>query len=167
MSFTAQPPISLTILRRGDMLLVDATTGHHLWAERYDRPLQDIFGLQDEIVQQIIANLRVEMREVELARVRRTPTDNLTAYDYVLRGCDSAHQLTPEANAQARQMYEQAITLDPYYAVAYEALAWTYWLDWAWWSPDLKNRERAFELAQKALALDDALPGAHGQTSCP
>jgi len=66
--------------------LIDATTDHHLWAERYDRPLTDIFALQDEITQQIVANLWVEVGQAELERVRRIPTENLTAYDYVLRG---------------------------------------------------------------------------------
>src|SRR2546422_8227219 len=64
--------------------LVDATTDHHLWAERYDRPLTDIFAVQDEIVQQLVTTLRVEVQEAELERVRRIPTTNLSAYDSLL-----------------------------------------------------------------------------------
>jgi TolB-like protein/class 3 adenylate cyclase/Tfp pilus assembly protein PilF len=142
--------------------LVEATSGYHLWAERYDRPLQDIFALQDEIVQQMIANLQVKVFEAELERVKRIPTNNLTAYDYLLRGAEYYRHLTKETNAQARQLWEKAIELDPKYAEAYAALGWTYWLEWIWqWSQDPKTLERAFALAQRTIALDDSLPGAH------
>ena len=65
---------------------IDATTGYHLWAERYDRPCKDIFAVQDEIVQKIVAKLKVELTLAEQERVRRIPTDNLKAYDSDLRG---------------------------------------------------------------------------------
>ncbi len=107
--------------------LVDTTTGHHLWSERYDRELKDIFALQDEIIQQIVGNLNVEVQRAELVRVRRTPTNNLTAYDYLLRGMELYQRLTQETNVQARQMYEKALELDPTYATAYALLSTTYW----------------------------------------
>ena len=66
--------------------LVDATTGYHLWAERYDRDLQDIFAVQDEVTQKIVFALKVKLTEGEQARFRQAPTDNLDAYDYYLRG---------------------------------------------------------------------------------
>ena len=142
--------------------LVDATTGHHLWSERYDRELKDIFALQDEIIQQIVVNLNVEIRQAELARVRRTPTNNLTAYDYLLRGMELLQRFTKETNAQARQMFEKALELDPQYAEAYAALGLTYHLELVWqWSQDPQTLERWFALAQRALALDDSLPLAH------
>ncbi len=97
-------------------------TGGHLWSERYDRPMKDIFVLQDEIVEQIVANLRVEVQEAERERVRRIPTENLNAYDSFLRGMEYNWRLTKEANAQARQMFEHAIELDPTYAAAFAAL---------------------------------------------
>ncbi|HEV8718235.1 MAG TPA: tetratricopeptide repeat protein [Candidatus Binatia bacterium] len=142
--------------------LVDATSGHHLWAERYDRELTDIFALQDEITQQIVTALRVEVREAERERVRRIPTNNFTAYDAVLRGLEYYWRLTQEANIQARQLWERAIELDPQYAEAYAWLGWSYLTEWTWqWSRDPQTLEQAFTLAQKAIVLDDSLPAAH------
>jgi len=142
--------------------LVDATTGHHLWAERYDRPLTDIFALQDAITQQIVTMLKDEVMMAEFARVRRTPIQNLTAYDAFLRGVEYAQRFTQEANAQARQMFAKAIDVDPNYARAYAALGSTYRVDWvAQWTQDPQALERALELAQKAVLLDDAEPSAH------
>jgi adenylate cyclase len=142
--------------------LVEASTGHHLWSERYDRELKDIFALQDEIIQQIVANLNVELWQAELERVRRTPTNNLTAYDYLLRGAELSQRMTKETTGQARQMFEKAIELDPTYALAYTALGGTYHVEWVWqWSQDPQTLERWFALAQQALALDDSLPRAH------
>src|SRR5262245_28741483 len=71
--------------------LVDATTGGHLWAERYDRELQDIFALQDEVTQKIVAALQVKLTKAEQEHLGRAPTDNLEAYDYSLRGWESLH----------------------------------------------------------------------------
>jgi adenylate cyclase len=142
--------------------LVDATTGYHRWAERYDRPLQEIFALQDEITQKIVTALKVQLTQEEQARFRRFPTHNLEAYDALLRGLESANRYTPETNAQARRMFERAIELDPQYAAAYVSLAWTYWVEWVFqWSRYPQTLERAFALAQQAVALDDALPVAH------
>jgi TolB-like protein/Tfp pilus assembly protein PilF len=144
--------------------LIDATNGSHQWAERYDRPFKDIFALQDEIVQKIVANLQVEVREAELARVRRIPTDNLTAYDSYLRGVEAHIRYTKEANIQAQQFFERAITLDPQYAQAYAALSATYIAEWIWrWSADPQTLERALALAQQALALDDSLAHARAR----
>jgi len=142
--------------------LVDATTGHHLWTERYDRLLQDLFAVQDEIRQQIVAALRVKVQQAELERVRRIPTDNLTAYDHVLRGMEYLRPVTKEANAQARLMFEQAVVLDPQYAVAYALVGFTYFTEWFMgWDRDPQILEQALALAQKARTLDDSLPVAH------
>ena len=141
--------------------LVDATTGGHLWAERYDQELKELFALQDAITQQIVGALRVEVREAEQARVRRISTDNLTAYNAWLRGLEYHWRFTKEGNAQARQLFERAIELDPQYADAYASLGWTYFLEWVWWDHDPLLLERAGELAHHALALDDSLPEAH------
>src|SRR5262249_19689985 len=140
--------------------LIDGPSGGHVWSERYDRPLTDIFAVQDEIVQQLVTTLRVEVREAEQERVRRIPTRNLTAYDALLRGAEYLHRITKEGVAQARPLIEQAIALDPQYAAAYAGLGWTYWEE-SHWSPDPQHLERAFALAQQALALDDSLASAH------
>ncbi|HJY82096.1 MAG TPA: adenylate/guanylate cyclase domain-containing protein [Candidatus Binatia bacterium] len=146
--------------------LIDATTGYHLWTERYDRPMKDIFVLQDEIVQQIVANLRVEVPEAELERVQRIPTENLNAYDFNLRGMEALTrallETNKEARAQAQQMFEKAIELDPQYAEAYAGLSFTYSLDWLYlWNPTPQVLEHWSELARKAIALDPALPAPH------
>ncbi len=142
--------------------LVNATTGGQLWAENYDRELKDIFSLQDEITQEIVVALKVEMREAELERVRRIPTDNLTAYDSFLRGMEYFSRFTKEANDRAQQMFERAIELDPEFAAAYAFLGLLYWKDWKFqWDPSPQALERAFELAQRAVTLDDSLPVAH------
>jgi adenylate cyclase len=142
--------------------MVEATTGHHLWAERYDRPLQDIFALQDEIVQKIVTTLKLQLTLMEQGILVRKHTDNLEAYDYFLRGLESWYRLTKEAIAQARQMWEKAAALDPRYAEAYAWLAFTYLREWVVrWSTDPQTLEQALALAQQAVALDDSLPFAH------
>src|SRR6266571_3082909 len=129
--------------------LVDATTDHHLWTARYDRPLKDIFALQDEITQKIVATLKLQLALWEQGDLVRNRTDNLEAYDSFLRGSAQFLRLTKETNAQARQMYETALELDPQYAEAYQALGYTYLREWtSQWSPAPQNLERAFWLAQ-------------------
>ena len=146
--------------------LINGPTGGHIWSERYDRPLQDVFALQDEIRQQIIVALRVKVQQAELERVRRVPTDNLTAYDYVLRGLEPFRRITKEENTQARQMFERAVALDPQYAVAYALVGWTYFTEWFMgWGQDPQILEQALALAQKARTLDDFLPQAHALLS--
>lgn len=94
--------------------------------------------------------------------MQRTYTPNLEAYNYVAHAKESYMRLTPADNAQARQMCEKVIVLDPSYAAAYPLMGLTYWMEWtAQWSTDPQALEQAFTLAQKALALDDALPPAH------
>ena len=97
--------------------LIDATTGGHLWSERYDRPLKDIFALQDEIRQKIVFALKVKLTPEEQARFKSAPTNNLDAYDYFLRGREAIDhaffESRKEANEQAGQMFEKAIETGP------------------------------------------------------
>ncbi len=96
----------------------------------------------------------------------RKHTDNLEAYDSFLRGLEYFLRFTKEANAQARQMFEKALALDPQYAEAYAFLGWTYLMEWILrWSADPQTLERALALAQQAVALDDSLPVAHSLLS--
>ncbi|MBI3797659.1 MAG: adenylate/guanylate cyclase domain-containing protein, partial [Deltaproteobacteria bacterium] len=142
--------------------LIDTTTGGHIWSERYDRPLQAIFALQDEIVQKIATTLNLQLTLLEQGILVRKTTDNLEAYDSYLRGMEYFYRYTKETMAQARQMFEKAIALDPQYAQAYASLSWTYWLAvFFQWSQDPQDLERAFVQARKAVALDDSLPFAH------
>ncbi|MBI3797660.1 MAG: tetratricopeptide repeat protein, partial [Deltaproteobacteria bacterium] len=142
--------------------LVDTTTDAHVWSERYDRPVKDIFALQDEIVQSIVTTLKLQLSVWEQEISVRKRTDNLEAYDYLLRGIESFWRFTKEANAQAQQMFEKALVLDPQYAEVYARLGFAYYLDWQFqWKSDPKNLEQAFALAQRAITLDDSLPVAH------
>ncbi|MBI3247526.1 MAG: adenylate/guanylate cyclase domain-containing protein [Deltaproteobacteria bacterium] len=142
--------------------LIDATTGGHLWSERYDRPLKDIFALQDEIRQKIVAALAVKLTDSERERLARRYTNSLEAYEYFLRGEEYSYRFTKDAHVQARQMYEKAIELDPKFAWAYAKLGWLSYIEWGWqWDQNSRPLERAFELIQKAVALDDSLPEIH------
>jgi adenylate cyclase len=144
--------------------LVDASTEGHLWAERYDRDLKDIFALQDEVTQKIVAALALKLTEDEQQRLLNKYTDNIEAYDYYLRGVEyfPITRLTKEKSTLAQQMLKKAINLDPKFAAAYALLSWTYSHEWAMgWSQGSQSLEDAFELAQKAIALDESLPLGH------
>jgi adenylate cyclase len=142
--------------------LVDATTGYHIWAERYDREVHDIFALQDEVTQQIVRALAVKLTEAERGRMGRAPTGNPEAYDLVLRGQEERRHTTREANAQARRLFVKALDLDPEYAQAYMGLGWAHLQSWQFgWSTDPESLGRARELAERAIALDDTLVAGH------
>jgi adenylate cyclase len=142
--------------------LVDASTQGHLWAQRYDRDLKDIFTLQDEVTQQIVAALAVKVTEDEQKRLLQRYTDNMEAYDYYLRGLEYFSQLTKTSNKMAREMLDKAIDLDPKFAAAYALLGLAYSQEWTQgWSQDSQPLEHAFELAQKAIALDETLPSGY------
>jgi len=147
--------------------LVDARTGNHLWAERYDRNLKDIFALQDEITMKIIKELQVRLTEGERLRLYSKGTDNLKAYLKLLEASEHFQRMNDEGNAKARNLYEEAIALDPEYPEAYASLGWTHLLD-VWLessrSPGESMRQ-AFELARKSVALDDSCQPAHGLLS--
>jgi len=143
--------------------LIDASTNHHLWAERYDKDLKDLFKLQDELVQTIVSKMAIQIRETERGRVMRKDTDNLKAYDYLLRGREYIYQNTREGNKDARLMFERAIEIDPRYSSAYATLAWTHLMDFFFgWTmfPD-KSLQRAHDLAKKALSLEESNALAH------
>jgi adenylate cyclase len=143
--------------------LVDAASGEHLWAEHYDRPLRDVFRLQDEIVRRIVTtlNLQLDLWDKHGLLVTKR-TNNLEAYDDFLRGLEYAQSPTKAGNEQARQLYEKAVEVDPNYSDAFAQLAFTYLLEWGWqWSRDSHDLERALELGQHATALDDTQSLAH------
>ena len=143
--------------------LVDGATGGHLWAERYDRKLEDIFAVQDEVAQHIIEALRVRLTQDERTRLERKGTDNLEAYDLYLRGRDLFRRFAREDNAQARAMYERATALDPNFAAAWAGVAATHGLDAInqWSDAPQASSELSISLAHKSAALDDAEPKAH------
>jgi len=123
-----------SVRRAGDRLritaqLVDALTGRHIWAERYDRNLKDIFALQDEITIKILTALQVTLTNGQEARLYTKGTDNLDAYLKRVQSKEYFYHLSKDNNIRARKMAEDAIGLDPGYAAAYAILGWTYAID--------------------------------------
>jgi adenylate cyclase len=144
--------------------LVDAITGRHQWSERYDRDLADIFAIQDDIAMAITKALNIELIEGEQARLHeKGTTTNLKAYLKYLEGMSYYHRLTKEDNTRARQLFEEALAIDPDYANAYVLLGTTHWYDarYGWVESRDKSIATAYKYAQKALELDDTLDTAH------
>jgi adenylate cyclase len=150
--------------------LIDATQDRHLWAERYDRPMKDIFAVQDEIVQKIVTTLKLQLTLMEQGFLVRKTTDNLEAYDVFLRGQGSSsralYEASKAANTQARHLYERATELDPAYAAPYVGLGGTYFLEWFYlWDFTPQTLARAGELARQAVRLDESSPFPHSLLS--
>lgn len=136
--------------------LIDASTGGHLWAERFDRDLTDIFAVQDDVTQHIVAALALNLTTTNLKQSPSEHTENLEAYDYFLRGREEWRRLAKEPNAQAKQLLEHSVALDPNFAVAHAFLALVHVLDYLnRWSPTpLEALESADAEATRAVALD-------------
>ena len=142
--------------------LIDATTGFHLWAQRYDRDLEDIFTLQDEIVHAIVAALEVRLTARERVGIERRYTESLEAYDLFLQAREGFFRRTQEGAVQARATLERAIALDPKFAAAHALLAEICRSEWWYgWRDDEDALDRALELARRGVALDDGLPFAY------
>jgi TolB-like protein/Tfp pilus assembly protein PilF len=138
--------------------LIDAKNGQHLWAETYDRNLEDIFEIQDEITMEILTALQVELTEGEKAHVYASSTKNLKAYlKYLEGGKIYKKDFTKEYNAMARQRYQEAIAIDPQFARAYEMLGRTHSFDarYGWSESRSASMKQALELAQKAIDMDE------------
>ena len=143
--------------------LIDAETGHHLWTERYDRELEDIFELQDEIAQRIAAIIEPELEKVERNRTVARQPMNLDAWDCYQRGMSFLYEFTRDGNAKAREMFEQAIALDPSYSQAYTGLAYTHHRDlFLGFAASRDETLAAFrQAARRAVALDERDSYAH------
>jgi tetratricopeptide (TPR) repeat protein len=142
--------------------LINATTGEHLWSEHYDRPMTAIFTTLDEIIRSIATTLQLQLTLWQDGWYFRKSTDNVEAYEYSLRAFEACCRYTKESNAKARELWEKAVELDPNYAEAYAFLAVTYFLEWNFqWSHDSQALQRASQLAQQAIAMNEALPRAH------
>ncbi|MDH3667588.1 MAG: adenylate/guanylate cyclase domain-containing protein [Paracoccaceae bacterium] len=138
--------------------LVEAKTGNHLWAERYDRDLEDIFAVHDEVTRSIVAVLPGRVQEDVASRASRKPTDNMKAYELMLRAKALRDGLNAEDMAKARSLLERAIEIDPGYARAYMYLADTYVVD-LWLG--LANEEASgmsLQLSRRGAALDNNDP---------
>ncbi|TIL37744.1 adenylate/guanylate cyclase domain-containing protein [Mesorhizobium sp.] len=138
--------------------LVDTRQGRVLWSARFEEALADVFTLQDNIVTHIVRVLAIRVTQIEQNRVLAKPTENLAAYDYVLRARPALQRPTHANNVEARALLRRAIELDPNYAAAYAALAETYHIasSMGWAESPTAFLSRAEELAIKALRLDDS-----------
>jgi adenylate cyclase len=145
--------------------LIDALSGKHLWAERYDRNIDDIFAVQDEITKKIITAMQVKLTEGETAKAAAKGTDNLEAYLKCVQANGHHIRINPESNAMAKQLAEEAVALDPEYAWAYYALGRAHQMDvWLRASKSPKQSlAKAMESLQKAIALDDTFAEAHAR----
>ena len=157
-----------SVRRSGDQLritaqLIDATTGNHLWAERYDREMKDVFAIQDEITMKIINALAVTLTQGEKANLLARSPKNLEAYLKYLQGLERFNRMNKEDNTMARKLFEEATEMGRNFAVAYVYLGWTYYYD-LWLgsgSSPADSIMRAFEAAKTSIALEDSLPDAH------
>jgi adenylate cyclase len=134
--------------------LIDAMTGNHIWAERYDRSIEDIFEVQDEVTHAIVATLPGQIEKAVAELTGRKRTDSMTAYDCLLRGNRHFHRITYDDLLEAKRLYQQAIELDPQFATAYSRLAASYNVLAGMGLATNDTWDETFETVQRALALD-------------
>ena len=146
--------------------LIDASTGVHLWAERFDGGLEDIFDLQDQVTARVVGEIAPKLEQAEIERAKRKPTESLDAYNYFLRGMASVHQWKREANDEALRLFYKAVELDPDFASAYGMAAWCYiWRRLNGWVVDRAHEtSEGARLAKRAVELgkDDAVALSRG-----
>jgi TolB-like protein/class 3 adenylate cyclase len=146
--------------------LIDASTGVHLWAERFDGGLEDIFDLQDQVAARVVGEIAPKLELAEIERAKRKPTESLDAYNYFLRGMANVHQWTRSANDEALRLFYKATELDPEFASAYGMGAWCYiWRKLNGWVVDrAKETSEGARLARRAVELgkDDAVALSRG-----
>ena len=158
--------LSGSLRRAGNRLritaqLIQAQTGHSVWAERYDRELKDVFEVQDEIARSISQALRIKLSPQEEKAISRKQTENPQAYDYYLKGRQYFHQFRRKGFDYARQMFARAIVIDPHYARAYAGVADCCSFLYMYWDSVEDNLNEAEAASRKALELDPELAEAH------
>ncbi len=143
--------------------LIDAETGHHVWAERLDRDLVDIFDLQDELTQRIAATVSPELERAEHRRVMTQRPDNLDAWEFYLRGMSLLHEFKPAANVEARKCFQEAIELESTYGRPYTGYAWGHIRDIVLGSTESvkDSAKQAFEAGRQAVEMDQMDSDAH------
>jgi serine/threonine protein kinase/Flp pilus assembly protein TadD len=141
--------------------LINVADGYQLWSERYDRQLEDVFAIQDEIAGNIVKALRVVLSEDEKRAIERAPTENVQAYEYYLRGRQYFHQFRRTGMQSARRMFERAIEVDPRFALAHAGLADCCAFLYMYWDGSKANLDGADSASRKALELDPELAEAH------
>jgi serine/threonine protein kinase/tetratricopeptide (TPR) repeat protein len=155
-----------SIRRSGNRLrfttqLLESRTGHSVWAERFDRQMEDVFAIQDEIAQSIAVALKVMLTESEKKAIAKAPTADVKAYDYYLRGRQFFYQFRRRGYDFARQLFTRAIEIDPGYARAYAGVSDCYSYLYMYWDASEANLQAADDASRKALLLDPGLSEAH------
>jgi len=143
--------------------LIDALTGGHMWSERYDRDLKDLFSLLDEITREVIVALQVELTDGQQASMRLSSTRNFEAWGYAVKGMSIFYKFEKEDMARSRELFEKAVKIDPQYTAAVTALAWTHKIDASFGYTDSKENsiKLSTELAKKAVAMNDKNHSVH------
>ena len=143
--------------------LIDAASGNHIWAERYDRDLEDIFAVQDEIVETIAGRLGHELDTFERQRAERKPTRNLDAWGFYHLSLSQFYKFSKDGNIEAQRLFRRAIELDPKFGPAYSRLAYSLVLSMVYFDaePTAETLDEALETAQTAVAIDDKDAWAH------
>ncbi|HLW82276.1 MAG TPA: protein kinase [Candidatus Acidoferrales bacterium] len=141
--------------------LVETRTGLSIWARRFDRTMEDVFAIQDEMAKNIAEALQVMLSEEEKRVIEKVPTANVEAYDYYLRGRQYFHQFRRKGMEAARNMFKRAIEIDPHYARAWAGLADCHSFLQFYWQPSHENLQHADAASRKALDLDPELAEAH------
>jgi TolB-like protein/Tfp pilus assembly protein PilF/class 3 adenylate cyclase len=141
--------------------LINVADGYHLWSERYDRQLEDVFEIQDQIAENIVRALRVVLGEGEKRAIEKTPTENVQAYEYYLRGRQLQHQWRRTGMQYARRMFDRAIEIDPNFARAHAGVADCCSFLYMYWDGSNANLEQADASSRKALDFDPESPEAH------
>jgi len=141
--------------------LIDASTGMHLWADRFDGGLEDIFELQDQVTSSVIGAIAPKLEQAEIERAKQKPTESLDAYDYYLRGMAAVYRWTRESVGEALQLLYKAIELDPDFASAHGVAAWCYFWRMAngWMSNRVQEIAEVTRLVRRVAELgkDDAI----------
>ena len=142
--------------------LIDALSGNHLWADRYDRRLKDVFAVQDEITETVVTTLAIRVEDDALARTRGKPTQSQDAYDLVLRGDREITSYTQEGSIRAKELFFKAIEIDPGSARAYGGIAFCFLSDWGYGiDSTTETLLRALDFARLAVAIDDSHSRSH------
>jgi adenylate cyclase len=152
-----------SVRKGGDRLrvtaqLIDADTGHHVWAERFDLKMEDVFAVQDEITERIAGVVAPELSKAELRRSASKRPDNLDAWECYVRGISAVYEGTKEGNTRAHELLERAVELDPGYSKAFTALSYLHQRDLRleFTSDPIVSAHSALDAARRAVALDDS-----------
>ncbi len=155
-----------SVRRMGNQLrvtaqLINVEDGYHLWSERYDREMEDVFAIQDEIAENVASALEVVLSEDERRAIQKIPTEDVRAYDHYLRGRQLFYEFRKKSLESACAMFNRAINVDPNYALAHAGVADCSSFLYMYWGAHQEDLDRAEEASRKALELDPDLAEAH------